>query len=142
MCVPCHSDRYYAGGLSLIKRHSWHILAPLHLENTACIACHTQSRPGVSDIAFKHDILKKDKATRVCNDCHSPAGKMLDYLSEIGEKPKTSLSGQDVFKTLYISGATNLKWLDLAGVGLFALTIISIFSHGLIRFIMKRGSNP
>jgi predicted CXXCH cytochrome family protein len=138
MCIDCHTDRFNKSNLSLISRHSWHILAPLHLENTACIACHTKPETGVLDVAFKHKILKKEEATRICADCHSPKGKMLEYLTDIGEKPKTDLTGEQVFKTFYISGATNLRWLDLAGTGLIALSILGIFGHGLIRIISRK----
>jgi predicted CXXCH cytochrome family protein len=135
MCTNCHNDRFNTGGLTLITRHSWHILAPLHLNRTACISCHTKPEEGVSGIAFKHRILKKDEATRECSDCHSPDGKMTSYMIDIGERPKANLTGEEIFKSFYISGATNLKWLDLAGICLLGGIIVGAFGHGLLRII-------
>jgi len=138
MCINCHTDRFNKNNMTLIGRHNWHILAPLHLQNTACIACHTKPETGVLGVAFKHKILKKEEATRECADCHAPDGKMLQYLTDIGEKPKTDLTGEQIFQTFYISGATNLKWLDWAGTGLVALSIIGAFGHGLIRIFVGK----
>lgn len=138
MCIDCHTDRFNRSNLTLINRHSWHILAPLHLENTACIACHTKPESDVLGVAFKHKILKKEEATRECDDCHTPDGKMLQYLTDIGEKPKTDMTAEQVFKSFYISGATNLRWLDWAGTGLIALSILGAFGHGLIRALIRK----
>jgi predicted CXXCH cytochrome family protein len=138
MCIDCHTDRFNRSNLTLNSRHGWHILAPLHLENTACIACHTKPESDVLGVAFKHKILKKEEATRECDDCHTPDGKMLQYLTDIGEKPKTDMSAEQVFKSFYISGATNLKWLDWVGTGMIALSILGAFGHGLIRVFARK----
>jgi predicted CXXCH cytochrome family protein len=134
-CIDCHNNRFNTGGLSLVERHSWHILAPLHLSKMACIGCHTKPEIGVSDIAFKNRILKKDEATRNCNDCHTSKGKMMSYLIDIGEKPTINLAGEEVFKSFYISGATNLKWLDVTGVCLLIGIVVGAFGHSLLRII-------
>lgn len=139
MCIDCHTDRFNKSNLTLISRHSWHILAPLHLDNTACIACHTKPETGILGVAFKHKILKKEEATRECTDCHTPDGKMLQYLTDIGETPNIDLTGEQIFKTFYISGATNIRWLDWAGIVLVALSLMGVFGHGLARlFAAKR----
>ncbi|VFM96961.1 MAG: doubled CXXCH domain-containing protein [Candidatus Kentron sp. G] len=132
MCIHCHGERYNPSGLSLLDQHRWHPQARLHLENTACIACHTQPVAGEEAFAFKHRILAKDTASRSCNDCHSADGKLTDYLIDIGENP-LELTNEQLANHFYISGATGVSWLDTLGLLLLIATAIGVSLHGLAR---------
>nr|VFJ46458.1 MAG: doubled CXXCH domain-containing protein [Candidatus Kentron sp. DK] len=135
MCIDCHGERYNPGGLTLLEQHQWHPRAQLHLERTACIACHTQPGEWEDPVTFKHRVLPKEQASRVCDDCHSPNGKLADYLIDIGENP-LQLSNEQLADKFYVSGATRSYWLDTLGLGLLAAVAIGMFGHGLLRAVV------
>jgi len=132
MCTKCHEDRYNLTGISLLEQHQWHPKAQLHLESTACIACHTQPDEWEESFTFKHRVLPKEEASRLCDDCHSAGGKLADYLVDIGEPP-LQLSNAQLVDSFYVSGATRIFWLDSLGLLLLIATVIGVLGHGLIR---------
>ncbi len=132
MCRRCHTEA------RLQEIHAWHPLGPLHLHNTACIACHTQPDKSVAPMAFKHKILNKKRASRACEDCHSPDGKMLQYLETLGAQPRLELATTELFKHFYLGGATRVPGLDTAGVVLVLLALAGVFIHGLGRAVGRR----
>jgi predicted CXXCH cytochrome family protein len=132
MCRQCHTDE------SLKQIHSWHPLAPMHLKNTACIACHTQPAAGVPGMAFKHNILQKSRASRACEDCHKPGGKMLQYLETFGTQPRLELGSTELFKHFYLGGATRVPWVERIGFALMILALLGVSLHGLARKVSQR----
>jgi predicted CXXCH cytochrome family protein len=132
MCIDCHGRRYNPSGLGLLEQHQWHPQAELHLERTACIACHTQPNQHEKSYTFKHRILPKEQASRECEDCHSADGKLADYLIDIGENPG-QLSNVQLVDNFYVSGATRIPWLDNLGIFLLIATTFGVLMHGLIR---------
>ncbi|MBT8421305.1 MAG: cytochrome c3 family protein [Gammaproteobacteria bacterium] len=132
MCTKCHEDRHNLTGISLLEQHQWHPKAQLHLKSTACIACHTQPDQWEDSFTFKHRVLPKKEASRLCDDCHSPDGKLADYLIDIGENP-LQLSNAQLADNFYVSGATRIFWLDSLGLVLLLAITIGVFAHGLIR---------
>nr|VFJ92793.1 MAG: doubled CXXCH domain-containing protein [Candidatus Kentron sp. H]VFJ93881.1 MAG: doubled CXXCH domain-containing protein [Candidatus Kentron sp. H]VFK00391.1 MAG: doubled CXXCH domain-containing protein [Candidatus Kentron sp. H] len=132
MCAKCHEDRHNLTGISLLEQHQWHPKAQLHLERTACIACHTQPDQWEESFTFKHRVLPKEAASGDCDDCHSAGGKLADYLVDIGENP-LQLSNAQLAGNFYVSGATRIVWLDTLGLLLLLATAIGVFMHGLIR---------
>nr|VFJ67871.1 MAG: doubled CXXCH domain-containing protein [Candidatus Kentron sp. FW] len=132
MCTKCHDDRYNPTGLTLIEQHQWHSQAQLHLDKIACIACHTQPDQWEEPFTFKHRILAKDEASRLCDDCHSAGGKLADYLIDIGENP-LQLDNTQLADKFYVSGATRIPWLDNLGLLLLLATTIGVLGHGLVR---------
>lgn len=132
MCTKCHDERHNLTGISLLEQHQWHPQAQLHLERTACIACHTQPDQWEESFTFKHRVLAKDDASRGCDDCHSIGGKLADYLIDIGENPM-QLTNEQLADNFYVSGATRILWLDNLGLLLLIATAIGVFGHGLVR---------
>jgi predicted CXXCH cytochrome family protein len=141
MCMHCHEkDRT---GRTLEQRHAWHPMAALHIRNATCIACHTKPEKGLSGPAYKHKILSKKESSHACEDCHSPQGKMVNYLVDIGDKPGHRMSKEDMLKNFYMSGATRDPLLDRGGLALVAAALLGALGHGLLRILRaKRRRTP
>jgi predicted CXXCH cytochrome family protein len=136
-CLDCHEDKSGAQLDPLVLRHEWHPQASLHLSTIACIACHTM--PDESEPAsFKHRILASAEAVRECTECHSPDGRLRDYLDDIGEEPKSDLSTEEMLASFYITGVTHSPTLDRIGLVLIALCFIGVLTHGVLRVVMRR----
>ncbi len=140
-CVFCHTGKYSRAGKTDLKElHSWHPMASLHLDKMTCIACHTQPIKGASPFAYKHLVLKKDKASRACEDCHTPEGKMINYLNDLGEgeKVKSGIDPKQMAQRYYIIGATRNEFIDKGGVALIILTALAMGGHGLLRIVFSK----
>lgn len=136
-CLECHEDKSGNDKFTLAKRHAWHPQASLHLSRIACIACHTQPSDE-SATAFKHLILPSEQAARACEECHAADGRMMKYLIDIGEAPKTGLSTEQMIEQFYFSGGTRNKVLDKIGLILILLALAGVVVHGLVRILRRR----
>ncbi|MDD5306287.1 MAG: cytochrome c3 family protein [Deltaproteobacteria bacterium] len=141
MCIHCHEKD--KAGRTLEERHAWHPMAALHIRNATCIACHTKPEKGMLEPAFKHKILSKKESSHACEDCHSPEGKMVSYLANIGDKPGHRMTKEDMLKNFYMSGATRDPLLDRGGLALVAVTLLGALGHALLRVVnAKRRRKP
>jgi predicted CXXCH cytochrome family protein len=136
-CLGCHEDNSGKGDFALAVRHGWHPQAALHLKRLACIACHTRPDDS-SESSFKHLILPSTQAAKACEECHAPNGRMLKYLIDIGEAPKTGLTTEQMLESYYFSGATRNKNLDTIGLILIVLSLAGVIGHGLVRILRRR----
>ncbi len=136
-CIDCHEGRFNESGESLLERHSWHPMAKIHLYNLPCIACHSQpdeSQPGQH--AFKH-LITRDGASRDCNDCHEPSGKMPWYLAAMGAPPDPD-SFKNIESKTYLTGSSRNSLLDMAALLLLAATFLGCCGHGFLRYFFAR----
>ena len=134
-CVRCHQESARASGRSLVQIHAWHPQAALHLRHVPCIACHT--RPEAGNPGFSHRILPAREASRRCEECHSPDGKMVFYLGHLGHAPGAK-SGPEMVREFYISGSTRAPGLDRVGLGLLGLVGFGIVVHGSLRLTLRK----
>jgi hypothetical protein len=134
-CIACHQNPSRTGGRSLVQLHAWHPQAALHLRHVPCIACHT--KPEAGNAGFSHRIRPAREASRRCEECHSPNGKMVYYLGRLGHTPSAK-SGAEMVRQFYISGSTRAPGLDRFGLGLLGIVAIAVVGHGSLRIARRK----
>ena len=134
-CIGCHQDAARANGRTMVQLHSWHPQAALHLAHVPCVACHTQ--PDAANRGFSHRIRPGREASRRCEECHSPEGKMVFYLNRLGSSPEAR-SGTQMAHRFYLSGSTRARRLDTLGLGLLGLVGLGVVIHGSLRVAARR----
>jgi predicted CXXCH cytochrome family protein len=136
-CLECHEAQSGRQLDPLVLRHEWHPQASLHLSTIACIACHTM--PDESEPAsFKHRILASAEAVRECTECHSPDGRLRDYLDDIGEEASSDLTTEEMLASFYITGVTHNPTLDRIGLAAIGLCLAGVLGHGGLRLMTWR----
>jgi Cytochrome c3 len=136
-CLACHAagDTPAAKDLAfgkLAEKHRWLFHAELHLQRTACVACHTP--PGQQSV---HLILPKSEAVRDCTICHAKnsmlATKLYAHLA-LQERAQYGFVNAILFNNAYLTGANRNKWLDWGAFGLAGLVLLGVAAHGLGRW--------
>ena len=136
-CLGCHAagDTPAAKDLALGKlaeKHRWLFHSELHLQRTACVACHTP--PGQQTV---HLVLPKSEAVRDCTICHAKnsmlATKLYAHLA-LKERAEHGFVNAILFNNAYLTGANRNRWLDWGALGLAGLTLLGVAAHGLGRW--------
>ncbi|MGO9516206.1 MAG: cytochrome c3 family protein [Candidatus Korobacteraceae bacterium] len=140
-CLGCHAagDTPAATNLALEKLAEKHRLFPhwkLHIQENACVACHTPR--GEQTI---HLILPKSGALRDCAACHGKnsllATKLYTHLA-LKERAEHGWMNSMVFNNAYLTGAIRNRWLDWTTLGLAVLVFLGVAAHGLGRLLFAR----
>ncbi|HVN18800.1 MAG TPA: cytochrome c3 family protein [Terriglobales bacterium] len=137
-CLGCHAagDTPAANDLALEELVEKHRLFPhwkLHIQENACIACHTPR--GEQTV---HLILPKSEALRDCAACHGKNSllttKLYTHLA-LKERTERGWANAMLFNNAYLTGAIRNRWLDWATLGLAALLVLGIAAHGVGRWL-------
>ncbi|MTJ83994.1 MAG: hypothetical protein F8N37_23660 [Telmatospirillum sp.] len=142
MCRSCHDDDARYALMTdkprpdLLKAHRWQPNPEMHWAAVRCIDCHTPEKTGAQP---SHEILPKDKAARLCVDCHSTNASLLTrlYRHEIGEQ-RVNAAGfinAYILTQAYVVGVTRNQYLDWASLILLVVVIGGLAGHGLLRYV-------
>lgn len=144
MCLSCHSDmkRYelVAGheNPELAEVHNWLPNQELHFKNVRCIECHTDV---VDSLMVSHNILGKDKAVRLCVECHSSNSRLKASLYKYQNLQSRSGDGK-VLNVLsnksYVIGSYQVPFLKILSYVIFILTMLGIITHAIFRIIKNK----
>jgi hypothetical protein len=139
MCLGCHSNKDKFNLLSqkglydVIDRHEWLPNHTLHFANARCIECHTQ----VNDsLLVSHTILPKEKARRLCVECHSANSILMAslYKYELKEnRNKLGYVNAAILNDSYVIGANRNFYLNLISIVLFGCVLAGIALHTILR---------
>ncbi len=140
-CLGCHAagETPAATNAALEKLEKKHKLFPhwrLHIQENACIACHTPR--GEQTV---HLILPKSQALRDCAACHGKnsllATKLYTHLA-LKERAEHGWVNAMVFNNAYLTGAIRNTWLDWATLALAGLVVLGVAAHGIGRLLFAR----
>jgi hypothetical protein len=144
MCLSCHSNKDRFGLLSdkglfdVMDRHEFLPNHTAHFRNVRCIECHTK----VNDsLLVAHRILGKDKAVKLCVECHSTNSILMASLYKYQAKEKRNELGfinASILNQSYVIGANRNLFLNIISLVIFGFTIIGIVIHSALRKIKHK----
>jgi len=143
ICLNCHAnpDKYQLisslTNPNIIDKHEWLPNQALHFLNVRCIECHTEIN---EDILIAHNVQPKEKAVKLCVECHSQNSILLASLYKFQAKESRNQLGffnSAILNNSYIIGANRNYYLNMISLVIFGCVILGIVVHGTLRFIKK-----
>jgi Zn finger protein HypA/HybF involved in hydrogenase expression len=144
ICLSCHSDEDRMGLLSdrvifnMLDQHEWLPNHLAHFKSVRCIECHAEFN---DNILVAHKILPKEQAVKKCVECHSQNSLLMASLYKYQVKEKREKQGfinAAILTETYVIGANRNKFLNIASVVIFGMTILGIGIHAIMRKIHSK----
>jgi hypothetical protein len=144
ICLSCHSNESKMGLLSdrhiydMLHQHEWLPNNRLHFQNVRCIECHTR----ISDtLMVAHNVQPKEKAVKLCVECHSQNSILMASLYKHMSQEKRSKSGflnAAILNDSYVIGANRNEFLNYGSLVIFGIVILGIAIHAILRKIYSK----
>jgi hypothetical protein len=144
ICLSCHSDQSKLGLLSdrhiydMVNQHEWLPNNRLHFQNVRCIECHAR----VSDtLMVAHMVQPKDKAVKLCVECHSQNSILMASLYKHIKQETQAKQGflnAAILSQGYVIGANRNYFLNYGSLAIFALVILGIAAHAVLRYMYPK----
>jgi len=143
ICLGCHAnyDRFQLltnrEEINIVKAHEWLPNQEVHFQNVRCIECHTKIN---NNILVSHLIQPKEKAVRLCNECHSQNSILMAtlYKFQAKQERKGGFLNGIILNESYVIGANRNEFLNLVSFIIFCLTLAAIIIHIIFRIRMKK----
>lgn len=145
MCLKCHdygNDKFFMLGDTTMSinqnSHGWLPNQMLHFQKVRCVDCH-----GAYDdsLMVPHLINSKDKAVKLCVECHSDNSLLMTSLYRHQSKESRDKYGffnGAMMNDSFVLGANRNYFLNAASIGIFSLVLLIILAHALLRIILKK----
>lgn len=144
ICLSCHAniDKYQLltdkENPNIIESHDWLPNQRSHFLHVRCIECHAKSH---EDILVAHNVQTKDKAVKLCIECHSENSMLYATLYKYQKKERRNVAGfnNSIFmeEASYVIGANRNKHLNNVSLIIFGLIIFLLLVHATIRIFIK-----
>lgn len=143
MCISCHDNtsKYHLMSDSLnpklVDTHDWLPNQKLHFENVRCIECHTQIQ---DSLMISHNILPKEKALKLCVECHTANSHLnasLYKYKNIQARSEKGKVGIILANKSYVIGAYQNEILNLLSMIILISVITCVIIHSFFRIIKK-----
>lgn len=143
ICLSCHNNINKFELISdsekpnIIAKHDWLPNQARHFQNVRCIECHAHVQ---DSLLVAHNIQPKEKAVKLCQECHSKNSILLNSLYQYQIKSKTAWLGFDnekILKSTYIIGANRNVYLNRISIAVFLLVLAGITIHTILRIMTK-----
>jgi len=139
ICLSCHSDITKYELLTnkekpnILVKHEWLPNQASHFTNVRCIECHAQNK---DTLIVAHQIVPKNLAVKKCESCH--AKNSILYASLFKYQIQENIKTKGWFKGLFLSETSTIgpdqnNTLNIISLALFALTLLVILIHAVIR---------
>ncbi len=144
ICLSCHANisKYQLlttlDNPNVLTTHSWLPNQGLHFKNVRCIECHAEIN---DDILVAHNVQPKEKAVKLCVECHSKNSRLLTSLYKLQFTDEYSTAGfanAEILSESYIIGANRNVYLNRLSILLFGLALLFVLAHATLRIISKR----
>ena len=144
ICLSCHNNINRFELISenekpnIIAKHDWLPNQARHFQNVRCIECHAHKK---DSLLVAHNIQPKEKAVKLCQECHSKNSILMNSLYQYQLKTKATGLGFDnevILKSSYVIGANRNIYLNRLSIAIFLLTIIGIVIHTILRIVFKK----
>ena len=144
ICLSCHSDYNHfqlltdRAEINLIEKHEWLPNQTAHIANVRCIECHTKIN---NNVPVAHQIQPKDKAVKLCNECHSQNSILMAslYKFESKEQRRDGFFNGIILNESYVIGANRNEYLNLLSLLIFVGVLGVIAVH--IVFRIRKNNN-
>jgi len=143
ICLSCHADvdKYQLitnmSNPNIIEKHEWLPNQLLHFSSVRCIECHTQ----ISDkVLVAHLVQTKDKAVKLCVECHSTNSRLMAKLYKFQATETRSNYGffnASILNNTYIIGANRNLYLNVTSFSILGFIVLGIIIHLILRIRMK-----
>lgn len=138
ICLNCHSDFSHfqlltdRAEIDIIQKHEWLPNQASHFASVRCIECHTKIN---NKIRVSHQIMPKEQAVRLCNECHSQNSILMAslYKFESKEKRRDGFFNGTILNESYVIGANRNQYLNLLSLLIFFGVIGVIVVHTIFR---------
>jgi hypothetical protein len=139
ICLSCHADidKYQLisdmTNPDIFEKHGWLPNQLLHFSSVRCIECHTH----ISDNTLvAHHVQTKDKAVKLCVECHSSNSRLMATLYKFQATDARSAYGffnASVLNNTYIIGANRNLYLNVASFIILGFVVFGIIIHVILR---------
>ena len=142
ICLNCHSDfsRFQLLSdreeINLMETHEWLPNQTNHFRSVRCIECHTRIN---DSLLVSHMVLPKDKAVKLCNECHSKNSMLMAslYKFESKEQRRDGFLNGIIMSESYVIGANRNSYLGTASIVIFGILMLVILAHIVFRLRRK-----
>jgi len=144
ICLGCHSDESRFGLISdrdifnMLDRHEWLPNHMAHFKSVRCVECHAEVN---ENTMVAHKVLPKEKAVKKCVECHSQNSILLASLYKYEKQEKRSKQGYfnaAILTETYVIGANRNYFLNYGSLAIFALVLLGIATHAILRYIYPK----
>jgi Zn finger protein HypA/HybF involved in hydrogenase expression len=143
ICLSCHANvnKYQLlttlDNPNILDKHGWLPNQGLHFKSVRCIECHTRIS---DDLLVAHNVQPKEKAVKLCVDCHSKNSRLLGSLYNMqftDQRSLTGFSNSAILDEAYIIGANRNYYLNRLSLILLGLVLLFISIHAILRITIK-----
>lgn len=143
ICLSCHADidKYQLmtdkENPNILTTHEWLPNQRLHFRNVRCIECHAELN---NDILVAHNIQDKEKAVRLCVECHSQNSLLMASLYKFQSQEKRNKLGffnATILAESYVIGANRNYFLIISSLVIFGFVLLGIMIHLVLRIKTK-----
>lgn len=142
ICLNCHSDfsRFQLlsdrDEVNLMETHNWLPDQTAHFRSVRCIECHTQIN---DSLLVSHLVLPKDKAVKLCNECHSKNSMLMVslYKYQSIEQRRDGFLNGIILNESYVIGANRNAYLGTASIVIFGMVTLAVLVHIFFRIRRK-----
>jgi len=147
ICLSCHADtdKYQLmtdrENPNILATHDWLPNQRIHFRFVRCIECHAELN---NDILVSHNIQNKEKAVRLCVECHSQNSVLLASLYKFEtqeQRNKFGFFNASILRESYVIGANRNYFLNMISFVVFGLTLAGIAIHLLFRIKSRKKYN-
>jgi hypothetical protein len=147
ICLSCHNNINRFSLISdkpkpnIIDKHDWLPNQSRHFQNVRCIECHARA---ADSLLVPHNIQPKEKAVKMCVECHSKNSLLLESLYHYNRSKinATSLGFENeiILNSSYVIGANRNSYLNIISLIIFALVLGGILMHVTFRIVKRKKS--
>ena len=143
ICLSCHNNINRFELISdkekpnIIAKHDWLPNQARHFQNVRCIECHAHK---IDSLLVGHNIQPKEKAVKLCQECHSKNTILKNSLYQYQIKTKATGLGFDneaILDSSYVIGANRNIYLNKISIAIFLLVLAGITIHTILRILTK-----
>jgi hypothetical protein len=142
ICLSCHNNINKYQLISdkpnpdLIDKHEWLPNQARHFQNVRCIECHAKKD---DSLLVAHNIQPKEKAVKLCVECHSKNSILLASLYHYNRSKikATDLGFENeiILNSSYVIGANRNAYLNYISIIILVLVLGGIVTHVTFRII-------
>lgn len=144
ICLSCHNNINKFELISdhekpnIIAKHDWLPNQARHFQKVRCIECHAHKK---DSLLVAHNIQPKEKAVKLCQECHSKNSILMNSLYQYQLKSKATGLGFDneiMLNSSYVIGANRNVYLNIISLTIFILVLAGITIHTILRIIYRK----
>ncbi|MEI7830673.1 MAG: cytochrome c3 family protein [Prolixibacteraceae bacterium] len=144
ICLSCHNNINKFELITdnakpnIISKHDWLPNQARHFQNVRCIECHAHKK---DSLLVAHNIQPKEKAVKLCQECHSKNSILMNSLYQYQLKSKATGLGFDnevMLDSSYVIGANRNIYLNKISLAIFLLVLAGIAIHTVLRIVTKK----